>query len=191
MKKIAILVISCLALFITSPVFAVPIVSIQPSTQTVLTSEDFTFDIVISDVFNLSGWNIDINYDPSVISFNSITEGPFLSNYGTYTTIFGSSTPAANTVRGVDMIFDFFNPGASVSGSGVLATLSFTGFTQGITPLTLSNVTLTDPGASLIFCTLESGNVAVNNPVPEPSTILLLAIGLMGIVVIKKKRSLT
>lgn len=68
------------------------------------------------------------------------------------------------------------------SGSGVLATIEFQALAVGVSPLTLSNVflNLSDQGFQI-----ANGQVTVLGqvPVPEPSTVALLCVGVAALAV--------
>lgn len=56
-------------------------ISIAPSTVGGLpTGQTFTVDVVIADVTNLYGWQIDITFNPNVLNAVRVSEGPFLKS---------------------------------------------------------------------------------------------------------------
>jgi hypothetical protein len=141
----------------------------------------FTVPISITGATELTSWQFDLAYDHTIVTANSVTEGPFLSAFGTTITpptSFGSGI-IDNTTGSITLVTDSFvdippNP----SGNGDLAYISFTALASGVSPLTLSNVFLND--GSYEDFNVANGQITVTGDatVPEPSTLALLAIGL-------------
>jgi hypothetical protein len=132
----------------------------------------FTVPITVYDVTDLNFWQFDLSYNSSIVTANSVTEGPFMSTFGA--TLF---TPGVidNTGGLISLVADAYvdlppNP----SGGGVLAYVEFTSVSWGESPLNLSNVSLnlSDKGFDVY-------NGAVS--VPEPVTLLLLAVGVLAL----------
>ena len=130
---------------------------------------------------DLTSWQFDVSFNPILLQANTVTEGSFLSSFGT--TLF---TPDVidNTTGLISLVATLFvdlppNP----NWSGVLASIEFTALQAGTSPLTASNVFLNGLDSGF---TVTSGTVCVNGAsacdagggtVPEPSTIWLLSLG--------------
>jgi hypothetical protein len=80
----------------------------------------------------------------------------------------GAVTNTADTLIGAV-------PGAS--GTGVLATLTFTAIAPGVSPLSLENVLLLDSDLAPVTAATSASSVTVQRAVPEPGTLLLLGLG--------------
>lgn len=171
----------------SNPVFADPLISVQPSSSTIEAGQSLLLSVFISDVTDLYAFEFDIGFDPRFISASSITEGPFLSGGGE--TLFipgaidnfgGSITFTGNTLLGAV---------SGVSGSGELATVTFTALARGTSSITLFNVTLLDSDLSGTSSTATQGSVRVT-AIPEPSTVLLLGSGLPFLLAFARRKSI-
>jgi hypothetical protein len=155
--------------------------SLTVDSATVNVGNTFNITLHVADAVDLTSWQFDLAYNPTILQANLVTEGSFLSSAGT--TFF---TPGVidNTTGLISLVsasfVDLFPP----SGSGVLATVSFTALTSGLSPLTASNVFLNflDPTGGDF--TVTNGSVCVNGatacdgtPVPEPSSLWLMILG--------------
>jgi Cohesin domain len=179
------LVLACLLLIAlpassdaTDP--AIPVVT--AGSDTVHIGDVFAIPISITDAIELTSWQFDLSFSPSIIKANTVTEGPFLSESGTKTTLFIPGV-IDNVTGHITLVADSFAdlpPGPS--GSGVLADIEFQALAVGISPLTLSNVflNLSDSGFGM-----QNGLVTV---VPEPGTLTLVSVGL-GVWMARRWRS--
>lgn len=158
-------------------------VSLVPSSSTVLLGSSFTVDIRISDVTDLFGWDIDIEFDPiTKVIATGVTEGPFLGSGTTF--VPGSIDNGTGTVK--DMANALSGVGG-VTGSGVLATISFDAIDVGFANFSLSRVLLVDSNVDSIVIDNQTdwfgGRVEIirqpdPNPTPLPATLALCALGL-------------
>lgn len=124
----------------------------------------FSIDVTVTNAVDLTSWQLDVGYDPSRLQANSVTEGPFLSSFGTTLFVPGFIDNTSGLIGGISNFFVDLVP--FPTGSGVLATIEFTALASGPTALATSNVFANG---------LDSGFTV--NPVPEPSAFALLLIG--------------
>jgi len=136
--------------------------------------------IKIFDVADLFTFGFDVTYDDTLFDVLSVTEGPFLPSVdpsppnGTF--FFTTPNDLASfgsTFRIDDSLLNPIKTGASTSPGvpGILAMISF-GLVPGVNPdILLSDVMLFD----------SQGNEIPLTVVPEPATIGLLGVGLIGL----------
>jgi PKD repeat protein len=139
-----ILSVIAVALFSVVPVRAqTTVLGLNPSNYVAHSvGENFTINIVVTDVQNLWSWCVGISWDPTVLSLiGNPLEGPFLKAKGQ--TLF-LPLPAINgTIKELSSTLLSF---ASASGSGVLATLDFNITKETVeSPITLFNTSLLAP----------------------------------------------
>ena len=175
----------------SSTVHAVSL-SIDPAATGAVPGESVSLDVTISGLGNtsppsLGAFELDLLFDNSIISFNSVTFGNQLDISG-----FGSITGVAPGVGTVNIFEVSLDTPADLNSSQLasftLATFSFTASSLGTSPLTIGRVDLSDADGFVI--TPDSINGAKVDVVPEPSTFALLGIGLVCVVIgYRRKRS--
>ena len=87
--------------------------------------EQFTIDLVIADVSNLYGWQVNVTFNPSVLNVDKVTEGPFLKSANKT----AMPKPSIDNSRGYVLAAATLMPPyppAGATGSGVLANITFT-----------------------------------------------------------------
>ena len=145
--------------------------------------QDIAVDISATDASDLSAFQFDIAFDPTILRADSIIEGPFLA-------IAGSTFFVPGTIDNIGGIIQF-NLGSligtisGVTGSGVLETIVFHALQDGTSSLALSNIAVLDSSSNdMEFASLD-GSVVVGqgNPVPEPSTFVLMIFALLSVCV--------
>ena len=167
------------------PVISAPFV-------TVGVGDTFTIPVSVTGATDLTSWQFDLAFDPTLVRANSVTEGPFLSSSGTQSTLFvpGFIDNGGGHILGVTDLFTDISP--PPSGGGVLANIEFTALAPGVSPLTFSNVFLNLSGQG--FSTVN-GQITVTVPhaiTPIPTLTewgviaLILLIGIMSIYFLKR-----
>jgi hypothetical protein len=169
---------------------------LSPSSQTILPGASTSVDITISGLGDGSGpslgvFDLDVTFDDSIIGFNSATYGdPVLGDqldlfgFGSWTETDAST---AGTVNMFELSFDWVDDlNDFQADSFILGTLFFDAVGIGSSLLEFSFIDLGD--AEGLPLTVDEVNSASINVVPEPSTFILLAIGISGLVYMRKKR---
>ena len=163
---------------------AVP--TITAGSATVNVGDTFDIAVSMSSPSEVDSWQFDLAFTATLLKANSVTEGPFLSELGTKTTLFGPGV-IDNGTGHITLVTDSFvdlPPGPS--GSGVIADISFTALAAGVSPLTLSNVFLNDLDSGFVT---TNGQVTINGPrVPEPTMFTLVALGLGTVLGVHRRR---
>jgi hypothetical protein len=198
MKQLSRALLVLIAIFsITTPAAAITL-SLDPLTQVVGVGESVLFDLKISGLGNgasptLGAFSVDINYDAAIIGFTSVDAGSFLGDPLLFDADFSydDTTPGLLSLYEVSFL-DASDLDALQTDAFTLATITFTSLTAGMSPITLSDGVLSDAdGNTLSFDDPMGAAINVrtptNTPVPEPSTLILVGLGLIGVCSIKKK----
>ena len=119
-----------------------------PTINPVSVGDTFTLSLVVDDVVNLAGWQLDIAFNPSVLKAVSVAEGDFLSKDGGNTFfVEGNINTTAGRIANVSGAF--LGTGG-VSGTGVLLDITFEAKAYGEGRLRLENVRLGDSNGNSI-----------------------------------------
>jgi hypothetical protein len=144
------------------------VVRVDPSAREVSVGSQFTFSVMVDDVANLGCYEFTLQFDPDILTYQSVANGGFLGSTGRQPICPAAIVnPTLHTVR--------FGCGSSdggtsgPSGSGQLAELTFTAAAQGVSPLDLIMVNLCDPMVRDIPAVPENGSVSVVIGTPGPT----------------------
>ncbi len=156
-------------------------IGFSPNSITTSVGNSVNVDIVISGLDNnsspsLGAFDLDVNYDASILGFNSVVFGSGLDLFG-FGTINGFSDTAGKT-NIFELSFDSESDLNSLQAdSFLLASISFNAIADGNSLLNLNTIDFADGAGDPLVITTNTGNVTVN-PVPAPPAIWLLGTGL-------------
>ena len=163
-------------------------IGFSPVSQDVALGDQAFVDLAISGLGDgaapsLGVFDLDVSFDPLVLNLSSVSFGDQLDILG-----LGSWKEAITGVGMVNLFeLSFDSPDdldSLQADSFVLASLTFDTLALGESPLTLSIKALGDSWGDPLIADVQSGSVSV---VPEPSTILLVGSGLVGLGCFRKK----
>ena len=101
------------------------------------TGDTFTLDIRAENIFDLAGWQFDIEFDSTILEAISVTEGNFLKADGVSTFFHGGSIDnAAGKIKGLNAARLSLQ---GATGTGTLLQVTFKAKSAGETQLTLQN----------------------------------------------------
>ena len=174
---------------------ATPDIGFDPVTQDVALGNSANVNLYFSqvvDIVSLGAFDLDISFDPSILSFSSVTFGdPVL---GDQLDIFGlgSVTGSDASTPGIFNLFEFslddpLDLENLQAGSFILATLTFDTLTSGTSPLSLSVNAIGDAYGDPFSVDLVNGRINVIG-VPEPATLILMGSGLAGLGLWRRRR---
>ena len=192
-KSILLSIVSgILLLVLQGSAYAIAI-EVAPSTQDVSLGTTANVEINISGLGDgtapsVGSFDLDLVFDPGILSFNNITFGDQLDILGS-----GSITGVDSSVLGVvsalevslDSISDLNNLQLP---SFTLATISFNTLAAGTSALSLSLTALSDASGNPLSATLQNGTINVTT-VPEPATWLLFGVGLLAMFGMSRRSS--
>jgi len=189
------------ATVLLSQAVASPVVSISPVTQTIGVGGFATIDIIVSGLTDpTGGFSLTLNYNNTILSGDSYTNDPD-GKMGALPVDLSGGFIGGGTLH-LDLFFvaDPTETEASLAaseGAGFrLATVTFKGLVDGLSPLTLSDVVLSnwDGTATLAGIGSLNGEVCVNSAggpcaaAPEPGTMLLVGSALSALAIIRRRK---
>jgi general secretion pathway protein D len=154
-------------------------ISLQPTNQTINVGQSFSIAVDITNVTDLFAFQLDLTFNPHILSGVGLSEGAFLPSGGTTFFIPGLIDNVNGTIAfNADSLIGAI-PG--VAGSGTLLNVQFKGIGSGTSGIGLENISLLDSALSTITTTATNGSAIVQGttPVPEPSSIVLVGTSLI------------
>lgn len=192
---LAILFLAVFSLLTPSRGLADAVLSVS-SPASVSQGDMFEVDVDITGASDLYGFQLDLAFDPTLLEADSVSEGSFLSDSGVNPTFFLPGT-IDNTGGTVSLNADSLLTAISgANGDGVLLIFEFTALDPGTSALAIENEILVDSQGNISGDTTEAGSVTVTGQgqgggpsVPEPSSLLLLFLGVVAVVTLSAKKN--
>jgi len=181
-----------LALLALAPAANAVTLSVVPESASVDVGSTFIVDIMASGLQDgvapsIGAFDLDLNYNPSLLSFNSVTFGSGLDVLG-FGDIKDSGAITAGKVNAFEVSLDSVEElNLLQPGTFRLFYLTFNAVAAGTSALQLSVNALSDAAGTSLDATLQNGSVTVA-PVPLPAGVWLLLSGLAGIGLIRTRR---
>lgn len=149
------------------------VIRLQPSSAQLSVGGSIPVQVVVENVSDLYGVAVFLDYNPAVLEVvdaDPSTEGVQVT-LGSFLPVGSTDANQVNLATG-RIEFRYSPPPMTppVSGSGVVATITFRGRTPGSSAVTFSNPLLTDPSALPIAVTAQNGQIVVEYSAATPTT---------------------
>jgi hypothetical protein len=135
-------------------------IAVDPSFKEVTINSVFGIDLNVSDVADLYLWVVTIEWNPSIIEFQSYTEGAFLKAGGS-TAIMDAGVSSGKVTK---LVCTVLGPVLGVTGGGSLITFSFKAKALGTTPVSITFSDLLNSNGDHISHSISNGMVKVSLP---------------------------
>lgn len=201
LRLLAVSAVALGTLLSTAPAQAIT-VSVSPATQTIGVGGGASIDIIVSGLTDpVGGFSLTLAFNDTIVSGDSFTNDPDGKMGALPLDLSGGFSGGSLDLFFVaDATETEASLGASEGASFRLATVKFTGLADGLSPLTLSNVVLSnwDGTATLEGVESVNGSICVEAevgagcaqaPVPEPGTLALFSLGMLGMGLARRRRS--
>jgi LysM repeat protein len=152
-----------------------PTVVIDPPGREVAVGATTTVDIRIENVSDLFGAEVHLTFDPALlegVDADAGTAGVQIQPGAFLSPDFTAQNAVDQAAGKIDFAISQMSPRGPVSGSGVLATITFTGKAAGTSPINFVNVILAAPGGIPISAGTQGGSLTVTGgvtPTPTPT----------------------
>lgn len=197
MKKISCLfTMICVLVLISADTMALSI-SLDPQNLDTGLGDTITLNLNISELKTngpdlLGAFSLKVNYDSSILNFDSIIFGQYLGDLGLLEAdaYVDYSLAGEISLDEVSWLFDFELESLQ-SDNFTLASLQFTSVNLGTSFIELDNIVLSDAyGYNLAISEIQNAQVDVKTaPVPEPTSLFLFGTGLFCLANLKRKNT--
>jgi hypothetical protein len=148
-------------------------VKLSPSPASVRPGAIAELDVKVDSVENLFAASVSLTFDTTILRYNTLTGGTFLSGGGKNSVFLGVVPyPLPPSMPNRITVDQAIIGGGTVSGSGILFTTGFTALRKGSSAVTIVLADLRDGSNASIPAKTISGQIVVNNP---PAAVDLLS----------------
>ncbi len=142
------------------------VVSISPSSQSIDANQEFDVYIKIEPETPIAGAQLDILYDPDMLSVSSVNEGDFFKHDGTMSIFIGGTVD--DSQGRVNGLFAVTLGKAEITTEGTFARITFTtSDTAGDCAIGISNVILSNSDGLSVPVTTHTAQVTINENMPS------------------------
>ena len=128
---------------------------LQPEGHALSSDSTFKINLQVTGINELKGYSVILSYDPALLEVTKIEEGPFLSNEAN--TFFYQKADDEKGTLQIDSAL--LGPGLTVSGEGMLATLSCKVLKTGSAALTFQQVKARASGNRSLLPTYQNARI--------------------------------
>jgi cysteine-rich repeat protein len=121
--------------------------------------DQFTVNIMANGLNNLAVIQIDVNYNPNILTYVNTAEGTFLSQGGAGTLFLDTiDTSQSGMIKGISSA----RIGGGASGDGVIASIDFSAAVSGNSDITFGNTIIADPSGNPVTDLAFDTSVTIN-----------------------------
>lgn len=145
----------------------------DPSYIYINAANEVTVNVMVRDVVDIRGFDVRVNFNPSIVSLESWAFGDFLTDVG-----------CSNQVIGTDyirLVCAQTGPLPPQSGTGSLFSIVFSGVTEGTSSLIFGNVELSNKFYQSVFPGKTDGTLNVVNTANFQYLPLIMNISIQGV----------
>ena len=139
---------------------AMPAIILKPAFDTVALGDQIRVDILASGISNVTGIQINVRYNSSVLSYARAVEGDFLKSGSTQTIFLDTiKTAESGLIKDIAIV----RIGSSASGNGVIASIYFNALSIGNSYISLDKKLVADINSNLLSANAVNAKMFVVN----------------------------
>jgi len=169
-----------------SQAWADPAVTLVAQPDPAVVGTTLSLDVLISGISDLYAYQFSLNFNPAILQVTGVSEGAFLGTAGNTFADAGVIDNAAGQISFLNNTL--IGNVAGANGSGVLARINFSVSSVGSSTLSFADALFLNSNLGDITVQLNGRTLDAVAAVPEPSTYLMLAAGLAGLVAWRRRQ---